>query len=217
MERYRILLAEDHILFRELIKKSLAEIPNLEVVGDVGDGLQVLDAIKALRPDMVILDIAMPNMSGIEAAQIIKKKYPGIKILLLTMFKSKDHLKHALQAKVDGYLLKENAFNDLITAIEMIRKNKLYISNIMSEQMVHFVVNDSWSQNDESVVLSKREQEVVKFFAKGKSCKEIAELLSISHYTVRNHITRIKQKLAVKKDIDIVKYALRRGYASLST
>jgi len=216
MKPFRILLAEDHILFRELIKKSLAEIPNLEVVAEVGDGLQLLQSITVLRPDMVILDIGMPNMSGIEAARIIKQKYPTIKILLLTMYKTKDHLKHALRAKVDGYLLKENAFKDLITAIEMIRQNKLYISNIMSEQMINFVVNKRWNQNDESIDLSKREKEVLEFFAKGKSCKEIGELLSISHYTVRNHIARIKQKLVVKKDIDVVKYAIRKGYASLS-
>jgi DNA-binding NarL/FixJ family response regulator len=216
MEPFRILLAEDHLLFRELIKKNLAEIPNMDVVGEVGDGLQLLQSVKVLRPDMVILDIGMPTMSGIEAAKIIKQKYPKIKILLLTMYKSKDHLKHALKAKVDGYLLKENAFNDLIIAIEMIRQDKLYISNIISQQMIKFVVDDSWSQNDESIDLSKREKEVLKFFAKGKTCKETGELLSISHHTVRNHITRIKQKLSIQKDIDIVKYAIRKGYASLS-
>jgi len=217
MEPYRIILAEDHILFRELIKKSLGEIPNIEVVGEVGDGMQLLQSIKALKPDMVIVDIGMPVMSGLEAARIIKKDYRGIKVLLLTMYNSKDHLKHALEAKVDGYLVKENAFKDLVTAIEMIRKDKLYISNIMSQRIVDFVVNESWSEKLESGVLSSREKEVLKYFAQGKSCKEIAEMLSISHYTVRNHITKIKAKLSMKKDIDIVKYAIKKGYTSLPT
>ena len=217
MEPYRILLAEDHILFRELIKKSLAEIPDIEVVGEVSDGLQLLQSVKVLKPHMIILDIGMPVMSGIEAARAIKKDYPKIKILLLTMYNSKDHLKHALEAKVDGYLLKENAFKDLITAIEMIRKGKLYISNIMSQRIIDFVVNESWGETMESGVLSPREKEVLKYFAQGRSCKEIGELLSISHYTVRNHITRIKMKLSMKKDIDIVKYAIKKGYTSLST
>ena len=189
MKPYRILLAEDHILFRELIKKSLEEIPDIEVVGEVGDGLQLLQSVKVLKPHMVILDIGMPVISGIEAAKAIKKDYPEIKILLLTMYKSKDHLKHALEAKVDGYLLKENAFKDLITAIEMIRKDKLYISNIMSQRIIDFVVNESWSETLESGDLSPREKEVLKYFAQGRSCKEIGDLLSISHYTVRNHIT----------------------------
>ena len=133
------------------------------------------------------------------------------------MYNSKDHLKHALEAKVDGYLLKENAFKDLITAIEMIRKDKLYISNIMSQRMVDFVVNKNWSETVDPVVLSPREKEVLKYFAQGSSCKEIGELLSISHYTVRNHITRIKIKLSMKRDIDIVKYAIKKGFASFST
>src|SRR4030042_2541674 len=146
MEPYRILLAEDHILFRELIKKSLAEIPDIEVVGEVGDGLQLLQSVKVLKPHMIIVDIGMPVMSGIEAAKAIKKDYPKIKILLLTMYNSKDHLKHALEAKVDGYLLKENAFKDLVTAIEMIRRDKLYISNIISQRMINFAINGSWSE-----------------------------------------------------------------------
>jgi DNA-binding NarL/FixJ family response regulator len=217
MEPYRIILAEDHILFRELIKKSLGEIPDIEVVGEVSDGLQLIQSIKALKPDMVIVDIGMPVMSGLEAARIIKKDYRGIKVLLLTMYNSKDHLKHALEAKVDGYLVKENAFKDLVTAIEMVRKDKLYISNIMSQRIVDFVVNESWSEKLESGVLSSREKEVLKYFAQGKSCKEIAEILSISHFTVRNHVTKIKAKLSMKKDIDIVKYAIKKGYTSLST
>jgi DNA-binding NarL/FixJ family response regulator len=217
MEPFRIILAEDHLLFRELIKKNLGEIPHVEVVGEVSDGRALLDSVKVLKPHMVIVDIGMPVMSGLEAARAIKHDYPEIKILLLTMYKSKDHLKHALEAKVDGYLLKENAFKDLVTAIEMIRRDKLYISNIMSQRMIDFVVNESWSGNLESGLLSPREIDVLKKFAQGKSCKEIAELLLISHYTVRNHITRIKKKLSMKRDVDIVKYAIKKGYASLST
>jgi DNA-binding NarL/FixJ family response regulator len=217
MQPYRIILAEDHLLFRELIKKSLGEIPHIEVVGEVSDGRQLLEAVKVLKPDMVIVDIGMPVMTGIEAARALKEDYPEIKILLLTMYKTKDHLKYALEAKVDGYLLKENAFNDLVTAIDMIRRNKLYISNIMSQRMIDFVVNESWSGTLESGILSPREQEVLKNFAQGKSCKEIGEQLSITHFTVRNHITRIKKKLSMKRDIDIVKYAIKKGYASLST
>jgi DNA-binding NarL/FixJ family response regulator len=217
MEPYRILLAEDHILFRELIKKNLGDIPNIEVVGEVSDGLQLLQSIKVLKPHMIILDIGMPVMSGLEAARAIKKDYPEIKILLLTMYNSKDHLKHALEAKVDGYLLKENAFKDLITAIEMIRRDQLYISNIMSQRMIDFVVNESWDETPKSGNLSPREIEVLQYFAQGRSCKEIGDLLSISHFTVRNHIAKIKMKLSMKKDIDIVKYALKKGYTSLST
>ena len=144
MEPYRILLAEDHILFRELIKKSLEVIPDIKVVGEVGDGIQLLKSLKILKPHMIILDIGMPGLSGIEAAKTIKQDYPEIKILILTMYKSKDHLKHALYAKVDGYLLKENAFNDLITAIEVIRKGDKYISNIMLKNLSEYISKGTW-------------------------------------------------------------------------
>jgi DNA-binding NarL/FixJ family response regulator len=232
MDAYRVLLAEDHILFRELIKKSLGEIPDIQVVGEVGDGLQLLEMLKVLTPHMVILDIGMPGLSGIEAAKIIKQDYPETKVLLLTMYKSKDHLKHALAAKVDGYLLKENAFQDLIAAIEMIRKGDVYISNIMLQKITDFVVHRTWEESEvsEEVVekeldvveiqghreLTPREEEVLIYFVQGKSFKDIAELLSINYLTARNYIITVKQKLHIKNNIDLIKYAIKKGYTSLS-
>ena len=146
MEPYRILLAEDHHLFREFLKKSLGEISGIEVVGEVGDGLELLKLIKELKPQMVILDVEMPILSGLEAARTIKKAYPEIKILVLTMYKDKDHFIQALKAKVDGYLLKENLFKDLITAIETIRNGNLYISDILSRKMVGYILHKTWSE-----------------------------------------------------------------------
>jgi DNA-binding NarL/FixJ family response regulator len=233
MEPYRILLAEDHLLFREFLKKSLGEIAGIEVVGEAGDGLELLKLINELKPQMIILDIEMPVLSGLEAAKTIKKDYPEIKILLLTMYKDKDHFIQALKTKVDGYLLKENLFKDLITAIEMIRNGKLYIADILSRKMVGFILHKTWSnslgfenfsakpeEGCEPVVikkLSKREIEVLSYFAQGKSLKEISEILDISWATVRNHIGKIKKKLAIKKTIDLIKYALKQGYASISS
>ena len=139
----------------------------------------------------------------------------------------------ALKAKVDGYLLKENLFKDLITAIEMIRNGNLYISDILSRKMVGYILHKTWSEpldlenlsgkeaeRSESVVvkyLSQREIEVLTYFAQGKSLKEISEILDISWSTVRNHIGKIKKKLAIKKNIDLIKYALKQGYASISS
>ena len=217
MEPYRIVLAEDHILFRELIKKNLGEIPDMEVVGEVGDGLELLEAIKTLKPHMVIVDIGMPILSGIEAARTIKQTYPEIKILLLTMYKSKSHIKRALDAGVDGYLLKENAFKDLITAIDMVRKGTKYISSFVIDKMVNIAFSDDRKESIVNVKLSNREIEVLKYFAEGKSPKEIANMLSISYMTVRTHISNIKMKLSIDKGIDLVKYALKKGYTSISS
>jgi DNA-binding NarL/FixJ family response regulator len=115
---YRILLAEDHTMFREMIVKCLEDFPGLEIVGEVGDGEELLKSVSALRPNLIVLDIEMPRLSGLEAARKIKQAHPEIKILLLTMHKSTDHLTHALDAGIDGYLLKENVFQDLVTAID---------------------------------------------------------------------------------------------------
>ena len=233
MEPYRILLAEDHRLFREFLKKNLEEVAGIEVVGEAGNGLELLESIKGLKPHMVILDIEMPVLSGIEAARVIKKGYPEIKILLLTMYKDQEHLNLALKAKVDGYLLKENMFNDLVTAIEMIRNGKLYISDILSKNIVDFIVHKTWTGADalgnlpaketdrgDSPVsgnLSPREIEVLTLLAQGRSVKELSELLSISVSTTRNHLTKIKKKLSIKKNIDLIKYAYKKGYASISS
>jgi DNA-binding NarL/FixJ family response regulator len=222
MEPYRILLAEDHHLFREFLKKSLGEIPGIEVVGEVGDGMQLLESIKALKPDMVIMDIEMPVLSGIEAARTVKKAYRDVKILLLTMYKDKDHVNLALEAKVDGYLLKENLFKDILTAIKMIRSGKFYISDILSRKMVGYIRNNTWSEinkTDAHVVksLSQREIEVLTYLTKGKSSKEISEIMNISWSTVRNHIRNMKNKLLIRKNIDLVTYGLKQGYTSISS
>ena len=118
---YQIVLADDHPLFREGIKRVMEAIPDLEVVGEAGDGLELLTLMQGTTPDMLILDITMPNLQGIEAAQEIKRLYPGVKILILTMHKSREHLCRALGAGAEGYLLKENAYADLVSAIETIR------------------------------------------------------------------------------------------------
>jgi DNA-binding NarL/FixJ family response regulator len=232
MKPFRILLAEDHTIFRELIKKSLGEISDIKVVGEVSDGLELLKSVKALKPHMAILDIGMPGLSGIEAARIIKQDYPKIKILLLTMYKSKDHLKHALEAKVDGYLLKENAFKDLITAIQMIRKGGVYISNIMLEKIADYVTSETWSVSadsedyadkelemdnvQEKSKLTPKEEEVLIYFAQGKHYKDIAEQMSINYLTARNYVIMIKKKLHIKNNIDLIKYAIRKGYTPIS-
>jgi DNA-binding NarL/FixJ family response regulator len=225
LKPYHILLAEDHTLFRELIKKSLELIPDINVVGEVGDGLQLLDSVKILKPHMVILDIGMPGLSGIEAAKIIKHKYPKIKVLLLTMFKSEDHLKHALKANVDGYLLKENAFKDLVTAINMIREGDKYISNIMLQKISEYIRHEPSdmtslcgdpAHNNSDMTLAPREVDILTYFAQGKSLKKIAELLSVNYFTIKDHIITIKIKLNIKKNADLIKYALNNNYTSIS-
>jgi DNA-binding NarL/FixJ family response regulator len=205
---YRILLAEDHTMFREMIRRNLATIPGLEVVGEVGEGLGLLEAVETLKPHLVILDIGLPGKSGLEAAPEIKKSHPDIKILLLTMYKTDDHLSQAMKAGVDGYLLKDNAFNDLIAAIQTIRLENLYISNIVMQQMVNIVFKDPKPRPEKPNLLTPREKEVLRSLAEGKSIKEIAHSLIIKETTVRIHLFNSKKKLHIKRNVELVRYAM---------
>lgn len=217
METYRLILADDHLIFRQMIKRSLNEIPGLEVVGVASDGLELLELIDKLHPQMVILDIEMPRKDGLEAAKEIKRSHPGIKILLLTMFKSKHHVYRSLEAGVNGYILKDNAFDDLITAIETIREGKPYISDLAIRPLLEGFHKKSRPTAAEGVgPLSSRELEVLKYYAEGKTIKEISADLIISESTVRIHLKNIKMKLQVKDNVDLVRYALRHGFASLT-
>jgi DNA-binding NarL/FixJ family response regulator len=211
---YRIVLAEDHILVREGIKKIIEDFADLQVVGEVGDGFQVLDLLQRSPINMVILDISMPNLSGIETTREIKKNFPAVKVLILTMHKKKEYLKDALIAGADGYLLKEDAAKELLSAIKKIRGEEIYVSPLLSTEMATLFAQ-AHRQAPAPVseeTLTPREIEVIKLIAEGRSSKEIAALLFLSFRTIQNHRTKIMRKLNLKKNIDLVKYAIQMGY-----
>ncbi len=214
---YKIILAEDHVLVREGIKKIIEAIPGLEVVGEVGDGPELLELLKGRAVDMVILDISMPSLPGIEATREIKKAYPAVKVLILTMHKKQEYLNNALAAGVDGYLLKEDAPKELLNAIEQIRQGMIYVSPLLSSDLLTLYVQNRRQGNAELTdQLSPREIEIITLIAEGKSSKEIAEILFLSFRTIQNHRTKIMKKLNLKKNTDLVKYAIRKGYTASS-
>jgi DNA-binding NarL/FixJ family response regulator len=215
MGAYSIILADDHVLVRQGLKRILEEMPGLEVVGEANDGLELLALLSRRVPDMVILDIFMPNLRGIEAIYEIKKIRPEVKILILTMHKDKEYLYLALSAGAKGYLLKEDADKELFSAIEKVQQGKTYISPHFSEEIVDDLVQVG--RGDAKTVfevdpLTPREREVLKLIAEGKSSKEIAQLLFISVPTANNHRANIMGKLGLNKATDLVKYAIRKGY-----
>lgn len=217
MGSYRIVLADDHVMFRRGVKRILEEKRNLEVAAEVDDGLELLDVLKREKLDMVILDISMPNLRGIEAAVQIKKMYPRVKILILSMHSDKEYLYHSLTAGADGYLLKEDADTELFSAIEEIRKGNVFISPILSKELTRDMVQAL--RTDLPIPadpLTPREREVLKLIAEGNSSKEIAALLFISARTVEQHRANIMKKLDIKSIPDLVKYAIRKGYTTLS-
>lgn len=212
MPPYQIALAEDHIMIRETLKKCIQEVPDLQVVGEFSDGAEVLEFLKHSVPDMLILDLHMPQLNGIEAAKIIKSLYPEIKIIILTMHKSNVHLSEAIKAGADGFILKENALADFIFAINTIRTGNRYISSLVLDQVMDLI-----SGKREDDLLTKREREILILLAEGKSSKKVAQILGISFTTVNNYRMRIKKKLGISKASDLTKYALQKGYVTLES
>jgi DNA-binding NarL/FixJ family response regulator len=201
MEPYRILLADDHILFREAMRKAIGDTEGLAVVGGVGDGLELMEFLKHTRPDLIILDLTMPNLSGLEAAREIKKLYPDIKILILSMHKSKGCLKGAFLVGVNGYMLKEDAFQDLMSAIETIRSGQEYLSLRLTDQMSDIYLNQETEER-----LSRQETTVLTLIADYLTDQEICDRLFISMKTLQNHLYSIKNKLNIKTRPHLIKY-----------
>jgi DNA-binding NarL/FixJ family response regulator len=205
-------------MFRQGIKKILEENGDLEVIGEASDGLELLNLLKKITPDAVILDISMPTIRGIEATREIKSVYPDIKILILTMHKRKEYLYHCLSAGAEGYLLKEDADTELYAAIKKVQEGGVYISPILSEELTDdFVRMCRGDLKLPSDKLTSREREVVKLIAEGKKNREIADLLCISIRTVENHRANIMKKLKLKNTSELVKYAIRKKYVGVHT
>jgi len=214
MENCRIVLADDHALLRQGLRKILSEDTRLEVVGEAGDGLELLGLIKKHAPDLVILDISMPHLRGIEAIREIRALQPGLRILILTMHRESDYLFQAISAGADGYLLKDDAEKDLFFAIESVSQGKIYISRFLADES-----RRDWAQIRRGAAeatskdpLTSREREVLKLIAEGKSSREIGQLLYISHRTVERHRANIMEKLNVNRTADLIRYALAKGY-----
>jgi len=216
MSRYRIVLADDHALFRQGIRRIIEEHPELEIVGEAGDGLELLNVLKRMDVDLVVLDIAMPNLRGLEAAREIKSSRPEIRILLLTMHKDMGYFRYAMSAGVEGYLLKEDADTELFSAINAIREGETYISPLLfkdlTDDLLQFYQGKPCQDMDP---LTTRERQILKLIAEGKSSREIGELLHISIRTVQNHRANVMKKLGLKRTADLVRYALIKGYTQV--
>ena len=215
MGSYRIVLADDHTMFREGLKKILEQKGDIEVIGEVGDGVALLNLLKEVTPDMIILDISMPNLGGIEATEEIKLMNSSFKVLILSMHNDREFLSQAISAGVDGYLLKNSAGNELFSAIDTILGGKVYISPSLLEDLPDDFINRCrTSYQSYSNSLTLREREVIKLIAEGKTSKESADLLYISPRTVEKHRLNIMIKLNIRNIPDLVKYAILKGYTS---
>jgi DNA-binding NarL/FixJ family response regulator len=207
MKRAQILLADDHALTLTGMRAVLE--PHYEIVGTVTDGHALVDAALRLHPQVIIMDIAMPVLNGIDAAVQVKKHLPAVKLLFVTMHDSPAYLVSALQAGASGYVLKSAASEELLEAIDSALNGRIYVSSRLSkESLVHF--RDS-SRAATALHLSPREREVLQLIAEGRTEKEIAFLLKISIKTVGFHRENIKRKLGLRTTAELTRYAIEQG------
>jgi DNA-binding NarL/FixJ family response regulator len=207
MDAYTIILADDHAMLREGIRKIIERIDDALISGEANDGLELLELLKKSSPNMIILDISMPNLRGLEAIREIRKTYPKVKILVLTMHKKKEFLRQALRDGADGFLLKEDAGSELIRAVQTVREGGKYLSPLLTNVLTSLAIEE-----EKTEVLTMREREVLKLLAEGKRTKEIAAALYISPHTVRRHRSNIMEKLNIENLADLVRYAISQSY-----
>lgn len=208
--KIKVLIADDHQLFREGISNLLFSSDTIEVIAQAENGIQALEKVKHFKPDVVLLDIAMPEMNGIEACKRLKKDFPNIKIITVSMHSDKQYVKGVLEAGADGYLLKNCTLRQLTDAIQSVHQGKKYLSQDITDLVISGYLTPSTSDNEYDK-LSEREKEIFLLFAEGKSTKEIGDKLFISVKTVGTHKQNILEKLDLKTTADMVKFALKKG------
>jgi DNA-binding NarL/FixJ family response regulator len=212
----RILIADDHKILREGLKSLLEKQPEFAVVAEAQDGLSAISEAKKHKPDIAILDIGMPDLNGIEVTRRIRSEMAETRVIALSMHADRRFVMGILEAGANGYLLKDSAFAELITAVTAVAKGKMYLSPSIAETVVKNSL-EKLDRKDEgsSVLLSGREREVLQMIAEGKSTKEIALKLFVSTKTVETHRKQIMDKLNIRTVAGLTKYAIREGLTSL--
>jgi two-component system, NarL family, response regulator NreC len=216
MKHIRILLADDHNIMRKGLRLLVESQPGFTVVGEAADGRETVEQATATRPDVVVLDIAMPNLSGIEAAQRIRDLLPQTAIVILSMHSDESYILRALKAGARGYLLKDSAEGDLIEAIKAVTEGKAFFSPEISKVLAEDYVRETKLRGleDSFDLLTAREREILQLLAEGKSNKDIAVLLNLSSHTVETHRRNLHDKLNFHSFAELILYALRKGIIS---
>ena len=210
----RILITDDHQLFREGIANLLSASPRIEIVGQAENGQEAIKRAKELKPDIVIMDLSLPIINGVDATRILQKELPQTKVLVLSMHAEKNYIKEALEAGAFGYLFKDCTYDQLIEAINTVHQGKKYLSDKITEVLIQDYLNKE-VVSASSPELSERESEILKLIAEGKTTREISDLLFISVKTVGTHKQHILENLELKTTVDIIKYAIKKGIVSL--
>lgn len=216
MKKVRILIADDHGVVRKGLRLQLEQQPDFEVVGEASDGREAVGMAEELAPDVVIMDIAMPNLNGIQATTQIVKKNPQVGVIILSMHSDETYLTRTLTAGAKGYLLKDNADVDLHRAVQVVAQGKPFFSPAIADTLLEDYMRQLQQRGlqDSYDLLTEREKEILQLLAEGRSNKEVASTLDLSPNTVETHRTRIMQKLDLHSSADIVLYAVRKKIIS---
>lgn len=207
----RILIADDHTIFRSGLRLLLDSEPDMEVVGEAQDGKQAIEMAEKNTPDVVLMDIGMPVLSGIEATRTIHQRMPDVNVLVLTMHRSDEYFFEMLEAGASGYLLKGAETNELISAVRSVAKGEVFIYPSMTKRLVEEYLRQSLHESSDGPRLTPRERLIMKMISEGYSNKEIAEQLVISPSTVHSHRTNLMHKLNLNTRHELVQYARQQG------
>jgi DNA-binding NarL/FixJ family response regulator len=213
MARTKVLIADDHAIVREGVRMILAKEPDIEVVGEAEDGRQALDLVEQRRPNVVVMDLSMPGMGGIEATKKVKEQHPGVNVLALTMHEDESYVFQLLRAGASGYVLKRAAAQDLVQAVRAAAKGEAFLYPSVARKVVEDYLKrvEAGEERERYDGLTEREREILTLIAQGLSNQHIAEKLYISIKTVQTHRAHVLEKLGLHDRTELVRYAIRKG------
>ena len=218
MKKIKVVIAEDHTIVRKGLCALLQGEPDIEVVGEAENGREAIKIVEKLLPDVVVMDIAMPGLNGLETTRQLTKKFPKLKILILTMHDNEEYIFETLRAGAAGYLIKRSAPNELISAIQSVFRGESFLSPAVSKKVIEGFVQSGGSAAKEDADygrLTTREREILQLIAEGNALREIASLLHISIKTVESHKAHIMEKLNLRSIAELTQYAIRKGLIHL--
>jgi DNA-binding NarL/FixJ family response regulator len=216
----RILLADDHKIIRDGLRSLLDKVPDIEVVGEAENGRAAMAMCREVSPDIVVMDIGMKELNGIDATRQIIAECPGVRVIALSMHSDRQYVAEMLRAGASGYLVKDSAFDDLVDAVRAVSAGRIYLARdvtgvVVGDYVKHLTGTAPMPREGSGRALSPREREVLQLTAEGKSTKEIAAALTLSVKTVETHRRQIMEKLGIYNLAGLIKYAMRQGLASL--
>ena len=214
MKPIRVLLADDHVLMRAGIRSLLEKLAMVEVVGEASNGREALALVQSLRPNMVLMDIGMKELNGLEATARITKEFPGVRVIILSMHANEEYVLQALRAGAAGYILKDAATVELELALQAVHDDKTYLSPSISRHVIDDYLHRVGSQPSPLEALTPRQREILQLVAEGKSTKEIAFILTLSVKTIETHRAQLMERLNIHDVAGLVKFAMRSGLVS---